>query len=243
MPSDPASDTHPRVRALALTATIAIAVGALLLLFNAPCSAAGSAALFPARRAWRAVCSLVRVRWTNRRALFQVSHAVPTIAPSPTRANAVISPTDKLKLLPGNDRCADCGRAAPDWSASNHGVLICIRCAGVHRKMGTHISTVLSLTADDWDVEILALVHDRRGNLAVNRALEAKLPAYFDHADLLQEDYPIERFIRSKYESGRFRRESTGQLVDQPIVAISSSKVAMIEYVGIVFIELLAGAR
>ncbi|KAJ1628636.1 hypothetical protein T492DRAFT_1016649 [Pavlovales sp. CCMP2436] len=187
-------------------------------------------------------CCAYRLRWTSRRELQQVSHAVPTVtAPTSTRVLPE-TPTDKLKQMPGNDRCADCGRVAPDWSAMNHGVLVCIRCAGVHRKMGTHISTVLSLAADNWNAESLSVVRSKNGNLAVNRVLEANFPARFDRAELLASDYPMERFIRSKYEEGRFRKEGNGQLIEQlGGIAVSSSKVAMIEYIGIVFIELLAG--
>jgi len=181
------------------------------------------------------------IRWTPRRALHQVSHAAPTIAPSAYRLNMGKSPTDKLKLMPGNDRCADCGRLGPDWSAKNHGVIVCIRCAGVHRKLGTHVSTVLSLVADDWDEESLNMVRAKKGNRAVNSVLEAKLPLTFARAALLTDAAALERFIRSKYESGVFRKEGDGQLVSTQPAAVSSSKVAMVEYVGIVFVELLAG--
>lgn len=181
------------------------------------------------------------VRWTRRRTLHQVSHAAPAIAPSAYRLNMGKSPTDKLKLMAGNDHCADCGRLGPDWSAKNHGVIVCIRCAGVHRKLGTHISTVLSLVADNWDEESLNMVRKKKGNSAVNKVLEANLPATFSRASLLTDDVALERFIRSKYQSGVFRKEGSGQMVNTLHPAVSSSKIAMVEYVGLVFIELLAG--
>lgn len=163
------------------------------------------------------------------------------MAPSAYRINMGKSPTDKLKLMAGNDRCADCGRLGPDWSAKNHGVLVCIRCAGAHRKMGTHISTVLSLVADDWDEQSLNMVRSKKGNLAVNKVLEAKLPASFVRDTLVTDDAALERFVRSKYQSGVFRKEGDGQLVRTLQSGVSTSKVAMVEYVGLVFIELLSG--
>lgn len=31
------------------------------------------------------------------------------------------------------------------------GIFLCMRCAGLHRKLGTHISKVKSLSMDKWD--------------------------------------------------------------------------------------------
>ena len=56
-----------------------------------------------------------------------------------------------LKALlerPGNRACADCtgggaaGRAT--WASINLGVFICMRCAGIHRGLGVHISKVFA---------------------------------------------------------------------------------------------------
>jgi hypothetical protein len=50
-----------------------------------------------------------------------------------------------LRSKPGNECCADCGCADPDsvtWAAVNLGVLLCLDCSGVHRRLGTHISKV-----------------------------------------------------------------------------------------------------
>ncbi len=44
--------------------------------------------------------------------------------------------------LPGNDRCADCADPDPRWCSVNLGVFICIRCSGIHRSLGAHVSKV-----------------------------------------------------------------------------------------------------
>ncbi|KAJ6826025.1 ADP-ribosylation factor GTPase-activating protein AGD12-like isoform X1 [Iris pallida] len=73
----------------------------------------------------------------------------------PSRAS-----TRKLKELlhkSENRICADCCAPDPKWASSTIGVFICIKCCGVHRSLGTHISKVLSLTLDDWSEEEMSL--------------------------------------------------------------------------------------
>ena len=59
--------------------------------------------------------------------------------------------------LQHNKECADCTAKGPTWCAINWGVFVCIKCAGIHRKLGVHISKVKSCTLDSWivkDVEV-----------------------------------------------------------------------------------------
>lgn len=41
----------------------------------------------------------------------------------------------------------------PRWASWNIGVFICIRCAGIHRNLGVHISRVKSVNLDQWTQE------------------------------------------------------------------------------------------
>lgn len=52
-----------------------------------------------------------------------------------------------------NKNCADCAARGPRWCSTNLGVFLCIKCSGIHRKMGTHISKVKSVTLDKWTRE------------------------------------------------------------------------------------------
>ncbi|KAL9065921.1 MAG: hypothetical protein Q9161_007905 [Pseudevernia consocians] len=104
-----------------------------------------------------------------------------------------------LLKLEGNKSCADCKRNKhPRWASWNLGVFVCIRCSGIHRGMGTHISRVKSVDLDAWTDEQLQSVL-RWGNSRANKYWEAKLAA--GH---VPSDGKIENFIRTKYESKRW---------------------------------------
>lgn len=86
----------------------------------------------------------------------------------------------------------------PRWASWNLGVFVCIRCSGIHRGMGTHISRVKSVDLDSWTDEQLQSVL-RWGNARANKYWEAKLAA--GHAP---SEAKIENFIRTKYELKRW---------------------------------------
>jgi stromal membrane-associated protein len=41
----------------------------------------------------------------------------------------------------------------PRWASWNLGIFLCIRCAGIHRNLGVHISKVKSVNLDSWTPE------------------------------------------------------------------------------------------
>ncbi|MCJ1245294.1 hypothetical protein MMC30_002498 [Trapelia coarctata] len=107
-----------------------------------------------------------------------------------------------LLKLEGNKSCADCKRNKhPRWASWNLGIFVCIRCSGIHRGMGTHISRVKSVDLDSWTDEQLQSVL-RWGNARANKYWEAKLaPGH------VPSEAKIENFIRTKYESKRWVME------------------------------------
>ncbi|KAI0638890.1 hypothetical protein C8Q77DRAFT_1162914 [Trametes polyzona] len=107
----------------------------------------------------------------------------------------------ELLKRPENKACADCKRNDPRWASWNLGVFLCIRCSGIHRSMGTHISKVKSVDLDVWTPEQMASIQ-KWGNRRANLYWEAHL-----RAGHIPPDHKMESYIRSKYESRRWARE------------------------------------
>jgi len=105
-----------------------------------------------------------------------------------------------------NKGCAECNARGPRWCSTNLGVFLCIRCSGIHRKMGTHISKVKSVTLDKWKRE--QLDHFKRiGNRRAIRKYENNMP---EHArPHPTDDFAMEQFIRDKYERKKWYKKSS----------------------------------
>ncbi|MCJ1329052.1 hypothetical protein MMC10_005729 [Thelotrema lepadinum] len=107
-----------------------------------------------------------------------------------------------LLKIESNKSCADCKRNKhPRWASWNLGIFVCIRCSGIHRGMGTHISRVKSVDLDAWTDEQLQNIL-KWGNAKANKYWESKLaPGH------MPSEAKIENFIRTKYESKRWVME------------------------------------
>uniref|UniRef100_A0A158Q8V3 Arf-GAP domain-containing protein n=1 Tax=Elaeophora elaphi TaxID=1147741 RepID=A0A158Q8V3_9BILA len=99
-----------------------------------------------------------------------------------------------------NKYCADCEAKQPRWASWNLGVFLCIRCAGIHRNLGVHLTKVKSVNLDSWTPEQVQSMRVM-GNKKARRVYEAELPEHFRRP---QTDSALESFIRAKYEQKRY---------------------------------------
>jgi hypothetical protein len=124
---------------------------------------------------------------------------------------------NELLRLPGNNQCADCQARNPGWASWSLGIFLCIRCASIHRKLGTHISKVKSLSMDTWtgeqvqvcdynvafDVEPSANSKQsmkQMGNVAANKIYNPRNKRPDIPLDVDEVDSAMERYIRKKYQ-------------------------------------------
>jgi len=114
---------------------------------------------------------------------------------------------NELLREPGNKNCADCGSIAPRWASATLGIFLCIKCSGIHRKMGTHISFVRSVGLDDWKEHEIQKMKEM-GNTRSNDIWEGRVPAGYPHPQT-GDGIALERWIRDKYEAKRFLKKST----------------------------------
>ena len=115
---------------------------------------------------------------------------------------------DNLMCQAGNKFCADCGSSEPKWVSSSLGVFICIKCSGIHRSLGVHISKVLSLNLDEWTDEQVDALVNLGGNTVVNKKYEARLPSYIkkpkpnssieERSDFIRRKYELQQFLNSE---------------------------------------------
>ncbi|KAI3326163.1 ArfGap-domain-containing protein [Xylariaceae sp. AK1471] len=116
---------------------------------------------------------------------------------------------DLVQSVPGNNLCADCGARNPSWASWNLGIFLCMRCAAIHRKLGTHISKVKSLSMDSWTNDQVESMK-RVGNVSSNKTYNPQNKRPPVPVDVDEADSAMERFIRSKYTQPQSRTPTNG---------------------------------
>ncbi|XP_059176162.1 arf-GAP with SH3 domain, ANK repeat and PH domain-containing protein 2-like [Physella acuta] len=115
---------------------------------------------------------------------------------------------DRIRRLPGNKYCCDCGTPDPEWLSVNLGVMVCLECCGIHRELGVHISRTQSTIIDELGTSQLLLARVI-GNAAFNDIMEATLdPNDTSHSSIKPKptSHMNDRrdFIKAKYLQHKF---------------------------------------
>lgn len=128
---------------------------------------------------------------------------------------------EEIFNIPGNRKCADCRSASrkrlqcdyltffldPDWASLSFGILICIKCSGIHRSLGVHLSKVRSLTLDFWNpehVELLKCIGNERSwqifeeNLNVESDIDS-LRAEADSSQQIKEKWILAKYVKRQF--------------------------------------------
>ncbi|XP_059503090.1 arf-GAP with Rho-GAP domain, ANK repeat and PH domain-containing protein 2 isoform X2 [Stegostoma tigrinum] len=114
---------------------------------------------------------------------------------------------EKIWFNESNRNCADCRAPDPEWASINLGVVICKKCAGQHRSLGSNISKIRSLKLDTsiWSNELVELFIVV-GNKVANTFWAANLKAGEELDMDAPPNYRLE-FITQKYKEGKFRKK------------------------------------
>lgn len=116
-----------------------------------------------------------------------------------------------IKLLLAREEnkiCADCqingAGSKPTWASVSLGVFICLRCAGIHRGLGVHISQVRSCSLDRWNLQQVIFMAECGGNVNANKYWEGKLNEDRPTPRTLGE---LEQLIKNKYVEKKYIAE------------------------------------
>jgi len=113
--------------------------------------------------------------------------------------NAIKKALGKIVKLEGNKSCSECGAKNPRWASTNLGIFFCLRCSGVHRGLGVHISKVKSISLDTWKWDHVKGM-EKLGNVRSNKMWEATMPTTRKPNEN-EAIHLISTFIRDKYEN------------------------------------------
>nr|CCC89894.1 putative ADP-ribosylation factor GTPase activating protein [Trypanosoma congolense IL3000] len=113
-----------------------------------------------------------------------------------------------------NDVCNDCNNNGTRWASVNNGVFLCIRCSGIHRSLGVHISKVKSTNMDKWSESEIRLM-DLIGNQRAKLLFEARLPKDMRPMTHAEPEAVLRTFIQRKYQEKAFAVDGVDEKLRQ----------------------------
>ncbi|GAB5037316.1 Hypothetical protein NocV09_07200040 [Nannochloropsis oceanica] len=121
---------------------------------------------------------------------------------SPLAGTTTVQADNKKRLenllkQPDNQVCADCPERGPRWASATMGTFICIKCSGIHRNLGVHISFVRSVNLDEWKTEHVEQM-ERWGNGRARAYFEAEVPSSYARPSDWSNVQQMTKWIRAK---------------------------------------------
>ena len=132
--------------------------------------------------------------WTSK---LGTNYSLDEIRKNDKKAHAELQ---RIRWRPDNSRCADCAATPTVWAIVNHGVFVCLRCASVHRSLGTHISKPKGCTGTYlWGPDELDAM--RPGNRVANMVLLGDAAARLtpDVSDAALREHLIDKYEKKRW--------------------------------------------
>ena len=95
-------------------------------------------------------------------------------------------------------KCCDCPSLDASWASVNHGILLCLDCAGKHRSLGVQNSFIRSIYMDTWSQDQVEMML-QGGN--------RQLHEYFDKLKIEYSSLAIEKKLYQTRASAHYREK------------------------------------
>jgi len=131
--------------------------------------------------------------WTSK---LGTNYSLDDVRKNDKKAHAELQ---RIRWRPDNAKCADCSATPTVWAIVNHGCFVCLRCASVHRSLGTHISKPKGCTGTYlWGPDELDAM--RPGNRAANKVLGCDPPRLTpDVSDAALREHLIDKYEKKRW--------------------------------------------
>eukprot|EP01083_Nonionella_stella_P032242 88272_1 len=133
-------------------------------------------------------------------------------------------------------QCTDCNAPHPKWAEITRGILICIKCSGIHRALGTDVSKIRSIEMDKWTQTMVHNMYE--SNIEFNAKWE-----YHVDKEYAKPTSKSSRAIRTKYISAKYIDtafiykpdiEPMPPIFDTQYTEMDSNSAGMIQYSGVI---------
>jgi hypothetical protein len=126
---------------------------------------------------------------------------------------------DRLRKLPENKLCVDCGSHGTVWASVNIGVFLCLRCGSIHRGLGTHVSVPKGCTGTYlWGPDELDMMR-AKGNSAAREIYggDASRP-HADASDDRWKQFIHDKYVGKKFASSQMPSSTSKDVATAPLV-------------------------